>query len=60
MCLKYLKYFRPFLLAEPCNALIQSAKACMILSAWVIVGLVMRLCLNFIVSVSLSLFVDLM
>ena len=48
------------LLDMPCNALTQSANACITLSAWVMVGLVMRLCWNWTVSDSRSLLVCLM
>ena len=34
------------LLIKPCRVLMQSANACITLSAWVMVGLVMRLCWN--------------
>ncbi len=34
------------LLVMPCSALMQSANACITLSAWVMVGLVMHLCWN--------------
>ena len=57
---KSLNSLHPFLLDSPCNALTQSYKAFMIFLEWVMIVLVMRLCLNWIMSVSLSLFVRLM
>ena len=45
------------LLVMPCSALTQSANACITLSAWVMVGLVMRLCWKCTVSDSRSLLV---
>ena len=48
------------LLIMPFSASLQLASACIILSAGVMVGLVMCLCLNWIVSVNRSLLVSLM
>ncbi len=48
------------LLVMPCSALTQSANVCITLSAWVMVGLVMRLCWNCTMLDSRSLLVCLM